>query len=250
MNANNIRSYCLENQIELNGLLASTFDDENFDFVVQIVSHAVNLARAGTPGAHDLIAGLAQSDDTNLESARYFENLLTEAFAAWFLETHQEARIAAIESKSHVLRSPHARNPGKSCDLMAEMRGKIAYFEVKDCSIDFLPSRTTGSRGYTPASDKAKRRWLEKQVRECLNKGANYLLARLPVWESSSCAGLDAIRQVLCEHRMIQTNHARINVPFSVPDWFRGIFLIKRNGHVFVSVTETLNLNTNQEQPS
>ncbi|HBJ82872.1 MAG TPA: hypothetical protein DDZ88_03150 [Verrucomicrobiales bacterium] len=250
MNVQNIRSFCVEQQIPISPLFASKLQGDQFDFVVEIVSHTVNLARLGIPGAFELVHGLAQADDSNLELDRSFENSLTEAFAVWFLETRQGAKIKAVEARSLPVRSPHARNPNKSCDLMAEMNSHDIYFEVKDCSLDFGPSRTTGRRGYTPASDKDTRKWLEKQIKECFNKGANYLIARLPVWESSSCSGLDAIRQVLCEHEVVSQDCASVEMPFQIPAWFKGVFLIKRYGHVFVSVTQKSRIDTSNELPS
>lgn len=212
--------------------------DDLRDFPVKIISFIIDLAEAGIPGAKELIESLAQCHDSNLESERLFENTLTEAFACMFLEQSCAMKIQAIENRRHPLRSPHARNSNKSCDILATQGKDHLYFEVKDCSIEFNVSRIAGLRGFTPASDIEKRVWLEKRIKDCFDKGANYLIARLPVWESSSRSGIEAVRDVLHEYELESDSQARIQVQFAVPEWFKGIYLIKKIGCVFVSVVQ------------
>jgi hypothetical protein len=238
MNSAKIKSFYSENGVLIKNKLESSLDNGDGDFTIEIISFIVDLADAGVPGARSLLSSLAKCTDGNIASEREYENLLTEAFAAWFLERKQGAKIQAIEARDFPLHSPHARNLEKSCDLHIELGGALCYCEVKDCCLDFENSRVTGRRGYAVTSDKKKRKWLENRIKDCLKKGASYLIARAPIWESSSRSGLDAFTQILCEHTMDSPLRARIQVAFKVPAWFQGIFLIKRIGHLFVNVEQ------------
>lgn len=207
------------------------------DFAVTLLDYIVDMSQSGVHGAHDLIQTIASADGATMEAERIYLNSLTEAFGAWFLAINLKAKIIKLESRSNPIRSPHARNPKKSCDALVEIDGHEIYVETKDFSVDFERAFQSGIRGYPPATDQSKRSWIENKIKNCLAKGANVLVARLSTWKpvGSSAPAEDFLVEVLAQHNRLSVNHAEIEVGFVVPKWFHAVYLIKRG--VFVKVT-------------
>ncbi len=208
------------------------------NFAAEVVAHVVQQAIRNTPGAEDLIRTVANADKQDGMAERGFLNALTECFGSWFAEKKLGQVVQEIESRSKPIRSPHARNPNKSCDLRSRGAVRDLFIEIKDYSVDFERSSKAGIQGFTPAHSGEKREWLEKKLKESFQKGANILVARLSTWRSLTRQQTDddVIAEILAQHHRLEANQACISVSFSVPSWFEAIYLIKRSAYLKVTV--------------
>jgi hypothetical protein len=228
-----LESFCVEHKIPIGAAVREAFLDRHF--AAELIAFAISLAKAGVPGALEQVKNVVASETSNADLQRQYENKLTEVFAAWFLSTKRGYHVKAIETKACPIRSPHALNVNKSCDLLVEHGSNEVFCEVKDFSSELLRRYNSGKRGYDPASDKQKRSWIEEKIQESIQKGAQYLLARLPVWESAETTGVEAIQAILGSHTVQSPSEITIEVTFAIPDWFKGVYLIKPAAYVHVS---------------
>ncbi len=66
------------------------------------------------------------------------------------------------------------------------------------------------------------------------------MIARVSTWTPRGRAVAEdkIIKEVLFDYHDVSQNEAEIVVRFAVPDWFKGLYLVKRQGHVFVRIKE------------
>ncbi len=235
--ATNITNFCTANQIKIGSHLRARISEP--DFATEVIEHVVQKALNQVPGAKDLVRTVAKLDGSKTEIERKFLNHITECFGTWFLEMKLGHQITEIEARTNPIRSAFARNKAKSCDIRSRDTSEIdRYVEIKDHSVDFERMRRSGLRGFPPATNLEKRKWLERKLKESFAKGANILLVRTSVWmrRNGQQSVEDSILDILGKHQRISANHVKIRVNFTVPAWFEATYLIKRTAHVKVTV--------------
>lgn len=182
------------------------------------------LVRQKVIGAEELLSSIKNA------YGRKFENLMTEAFSIYFISNKLKLKITHIEGSRKIL-SPY-RAKEKSCDIKCEnLNGETFYFEVKDCCKDTIRSELAGIQGYTPSSGSEIRCWISNKVYEAIQKGANYLIVRIPVSYPSrkepSSSDID--------FEIFLTDEPQDEIPVDlsvdIPSFFRGIYVIKPFGH-------------------
>ena len=192
----------------------------------EILQSLENLGADGVLGAKELFTSIGNA------SGQQFDNLMTEAFATHFLSAELKLKVTEIEGTQKIL-SPH-RVKEKSCDIKCEDHNGIElYFEVKDSSRDAIRAEMAGKRGYTPSSGSEIRNWISNKVFEAIQKGANYLIVRIPVLHADGEG--PSLSDIDFEIFLMNEPQAEIPVRISIdiPSFFQGIYVIKRSGHNF-----------------
>ena len=118
--------------------------------------------------------------------------------------------------------------------------GNNIYFEVKDLSSEVLSEHPHGAdpslTSLTPKLPSEKRIWIIRKTNEAINKGANYLICRIPVWSSPGRPGLGVrwLCQLFPIEKRLGQREFKIRFKRSLPDFFNGIYLIKNIRHILI----------------
>lgn len=112
-----------------------------------------------------------------------FESHFNEIVGVHFLETQLNYKVLSVEIKSQPIISPYSKN-NKSCDILASDGNQNIYFESKkSLSQDLRPRTISGDfEHFTPISHNEIHQWIRNKLYEANQKGADYLLIRVPFW--------------------------------------------------------------------
>lgn len=205
------------------------------DLPSAIIDTLLELEGRKIPGADFLVKALLETR-RSVEQSYQSESLWTEGFAVWFAKHKLGFEILEIERDGSI-KSPYRRKP-KSCDILcANPQGDHIYIETKDRAGDFLKIQNSWLAVYTPQTDEEVKSWLANRVFDCFEKGANLLIARIPVYHPSwrPMQDSDINFEVFSDHNL------RTEIPLRLsetpPPHFSGLWIIKNGAEVFYSVT-------------
>jgi len=191
------------------------------------------LVAQSIPGAVSL---LSRFDLVEREYDRVrHDNVWTEGMAIWFVQEELGFYVSAIEEDGNLI-SPNASGL-KSCDIQCKDKaGSTVYIEVKDSSSDTLKAQKAGLRGYAPQCPSKIVRWLSNQVYDSVQKGANLLIVRFPVFQHMGRPiARDDLEKTVFGCARGQTEIS-VRISCDIPAWFRGIWVIQRDLHAFYTV--------------
>jgi hypothetical protein len=150
-----------------------------FAYAVKHFSHII--------GVRELLAELAnvdrEPDEENTHNGeRRYHNCLVELHGCYFVHRCLGMEIEDVEYNGHTVISP-GRSGNRSCDIKGHKNGIGYYFECKDSSWEivhrepFYDSYITTPKTYTGC-----KAWLEERMLAADEKGADFLLAKIPIW--------------------------------------------------------------------
>jgi len=173
-----------------------------------------------------------------------FESDLNEIVGVWFLETQLKYKVLEIEIISQPVFSPHCKNK-KSCDILANDGFQNLYFESKmSMSQDLRPRSKLGEfESYTPISNIEIREWIRDMLYEANQKGANYLLIRVPFWTPMRIRSDEEkiklwISRTFDKNEQISENVFRIKLDRLILNVTKGFYIIFPHNFIKVEVCQ------------
>ncbi len=230
-----IQTYYSENGIEVIGPLAKAIATDEFK-ALRYVEHAIEQL-ASVPGMGELLRDLARIQKDGNEGERIYYNSLTQLHAAGFAHKELKLRVLAVESRSQQVLSPRKAGD-KSCDFKASDGSREYFFETKDASAETMSqSRYDGAIHYTPMGEEEIGPWIVKRCREADEKGADYLICRVPVWvsgwEEEEQEFYDKwIRKVFKVKAQPAKHKVVIAKPEGLSGQFKGVYIVKAFGYL------------------
>jgi hypothetical protein len=220
-----------------NGALREDLDEDNemgLDYLAYAIANYHTL-----PGIEENVRALAQICESDFDKEREYNNRLTEFMGLWFVSEVLQERIVALEAHS-----PH-RPAGskKTCDLKSESAGVATYYEVKDFSSEILTQVEVdeGVTAFSPGHPHKINRWIEGYVKNCVQKGANFLLCWAPSWHVRGRPKLTAdwVKRIYPNFSALGGSRFSVTHGMSLPLTFRGVFVMRRDEHLFMEFRPT-----------
>ena len=230
-----VETYYSENEVEVIGPLAQDILSGNFR-VLRHVEYAIDHL-ASVPGMGELLKDLARFEKDGNDGERIYDNWLTQLHAVGFAHKKLKLQILAVESKSQPVFSVR-RIGDKSCDFKASDGSREYFFETKDASSETMSQSQDGdSIDYTPMGKEEIGPWIIKRCREADEKGADYLICRVPVWgrgwEEEEQEFYDKwVRKVFKVKTQPAKHEVIISKPEGLSDQFKGVYIIKAFGYL------------------
>jgi hypothetical protein len=241
-NAQIIESYLNERRIKATGYLAEAMVKGNW-WQLQFVAFAIkqlpqldNLA--------EKISELARIEKGNNEAWSRYYNLHFEFVSIWFVADGLGLTVVEVESHSHKIKSPNGKS-GKHCDVLAKHGSNALYFEAKDFSAETLSldphPKLPNVFFFPPAHPHDVRKWIESQIRQCVKKGANFAICRVPSLglPRTPMFGRRWVEEIFPMHKRIAKREYHIETSKSIPSFFRGVYLIGERRHLLLRFTST-----------
>lgn len=232
---NTIRKYYQGKNVNIVGLLKNDIEESN-EKALRYIKYAIkNLLRVN--GVQQLLEDIAQVVKPGNEGERIYYNSLTELHAIYFVHNSLKLKILEVESKTNTVLSPN-RKGNKSCDIKATDSARDYYFESKDASSEIMTSyEDKGHTFYTPMDDDEIRKWVIRKGKEADEKGANYLVCRVPVWVTDAGQAKrdfynEWVMRVFEIKKKISGNSFVITLPIRLSPNFEGIYIIKEFGYL------------------
>ena len=230
-----IQKYYHDKNVNIIGLLKNDIEENN-EKALRYVKYVIkNLL--GVEGVEQLLEDIAQVDKSGYEGKRIYYNSLTELHATYFVHKSLKLKIVEVESKTNTVLSPN-RKGDKSCDIKATNSVRDYYFESKDASSEIMTSyEDRGHTLFTPTDDDEIREWVIRKSKEADEKGANYLVCRVPVWVNDAGRAKrdfynEWITRVFEIKKKISRNSFVITLPIRLSSNFEGIYIIKEFGYL------------------
>jgi hypothetical protein len=200
---------------------------------LRIYAYAVSKL-ANIPGIAALLSELASVDRDPREEEthsgeRRYHNLLVELHSSCFVHKNLGMKIVDVEYSGHSVLSPN-RVGNKSCDIKAERRGEPVYFECKDSSYEIVSQQPFyDAHVTTPKTAEGCAAWLMDRLRDSDDKGADYLIAKIPMWSRYRGRRRDVewIAKVLPSSR--QVNRKLYELPIEGAQFrnVKGVFILQ-----------------------
>jgi len=192
------------------------------------------------PGMGELLRDLARIQKDGNDGERIYDNSLTQLHAVGFAHKELKLQIVAVESKSQQVLSPR-RTGDKSCDFKASDGSREYFFETKDASSETMSQSQDGDFiDYTPMGEEEIGPWIIKRCRDAEEKGADYLICRVPLWvrgwEEEEQEFYDKwIRKVFKVKAQPAKHEVIISNPEGLSDQFSGVYIIKAFGYLRIT---------------
>jgi hypothetical protein len=185
-------------------------------------------------GVEANISALASIPVTDFDKEREYDNRLTEFMGLWFVSDILKQRIVALEAQS-----PHrAAGSNKTCDLQSDAEVGAIFYEVKDFSSEILTQQQVdeGITTFNPGLPHKIKPWIEGYVQNCVQKGANYLVCRVPAWHVRKRPKLTAdwVKRIYPNFSPIGAHSFSVAHGLTLPASFRGVYVIRRDEHLFM----------------
>lgn len=139
------------------------------------------------PGIPELLSNLANigrapDEEKTHEGERGYHNNMVELHGCYFIHQGLKMEIKDVEYDGHFIHSPNCIG-NSSCDIKGHLNGNDYYFECKDSSKEIVKQEPFYDVFITsPRTNYGNREWLEEQMQAADKKGADYLLAKIPLW--------------------------------------------------------------------
>jgi len=230
-----IETYYQESGIEIIGHLAEDIAMDGFKALRHVEYAIAQLATV--PGMRELLRDLARVEKDGNDGERIYLNSLTQLHSVGFSHKELKLQVLAVESKSWAVLSPR-RIGDKSCDFKASDGGRGYFFETKDASAETMSqARYGGAIHYTPMGEEEIGPWIIKRCRDAEEKGADYLICRVPVWvqgwEEEEQEFYDKwIRKVFKIKEQPSKHEVIISKPEELSSQFKGVYIIKSFGYL------------------
>ena len=235
-----IAKYYDERKINIGTYLAKDIEKKNY-YALRYVRYAINNL-AQVQGMHCLLSELAQfKDDSAIPNERYreYHNKIMELHCAYFVAKQLGLSITKVESHRTKVKSPY-RVGEKSCDIRASNETDDYYFEAKDCSVELVTQyEKDGLVHVKPMDEEKVYMWITGKCEEAIEKGANYLCCRTPMWvDYRPRKYYRWVKEVFPDIRTIAPQEYQISLPLNdIPAFFKGFYIIKAWGFMKFHVT-------------
>jgi hypothetical protein len=197
--ARTVNNYYKGKGIQIQGHLKCEMTNRRvLKFVAYACKRAENIL--GMPRLLEKIVKIPARDNRTYEQ---FHNLLVEFHMLKFAEKQLRIIILEVEHESHQIFSPRRKKNTLSCDMLGLMNRQQVYLEAKDSS-----SETKNAEEYhgfmmsTPKNAYQHLQWIRNKVYDAEQKGADYLVCKVPMWLKFSetshdwmCEVFDDVRQ-------------------------------------------------------
>jgi len=178
--------YTKRNGIKLEGHLKTDVEESNYkalEYVIYAIDNFGNNAKL-----KEKIQNLALERGANKNDIkRNYHNQLAEFHALYILTKRMGYNFVDFDIKSNKTYA----NADTNCDLLIEKHGLKSFVEVKDCSGETLSTYSDGNyEHFTPKIPEELERWIKPQIKKADKKGADFLVIRVPVWQSEPSSNL------------------------------------------------------------
>ena len=215
---------------------------------LRYVAHAIKHLKH-VKGVQHLLSELAHITDdsgsdqqTKITRYREYHNKLMELHGMFFVNQQLGFLIKEVESFHSKVIAPN-RIGNKSCDLCACNGQNIFYFEAKDASSEITSQyEQNGFTYYEPMSEEKISIWITEKCSEAIEKGANYLCCRVPMWMSPDEDKRPGkyfrwAKTVYPDLQKIAPNEFQVSLQLEyIPSFFKGFYIIKSWGYLKFSV--------------
>jgi hypothetical protein len=119
----------------------------------------------------------------------------------------------------------------------------VLYFDAKDFSAETLSlyphPRISGVSFFEPAHPRKIMRWIENQIKECVAKGANFAICRVPPMglPETPVFGRRWVTEIFPMHKQVAKREYDIKTSKNVPSFFHGVYLIWKRRHLLLRFT-------------
>ena len=231
-----IQKYYCNKKINVIGPLRDDIEKGNeraLRYVGYVIKDLLN-----TKGVEELLKDIAEINISGKEGKRIYYNSIMQLHAIYFAHSTLKLQILEVESKTNKVLSPYRKKSNKSCDIRAKDSAREYYFESKDASAEIMTSYKL-KKGYyfCPMSEEDIQNWIIRKTKEADEKGANYLICRVPVWVPNVGKTEDEfydtwIRKIFEIKEQVSRNAFIIALPCQLSPSFEGIYIIKSFGHL------------------
>ncbi len=175
-----IQKYYKKNNISPLGRLKEDINNRN-EKALRYIDYAIkNLLNV--VGIKDKLREIALIKKSGNEGERIYHNSIMELHDMFFVHNVLKLNILEVDSRTNDILSPY-RKIERSCDIKACDATDTYYFESKDASSEIMTVyQKNGGEYFTPTDDNKIERWIANKSKEADEKGANYLICRVPVW--------------------------------------------------------------------
>lgn len=222
---------------------------KKLNFTDKLLHCVHNLAESGVAGADELLAQLESTEWERKDYSVKLQSIWSEAFGIYVAMNELGYDVLKIESEKNKrtgkVLSPYRLNKNKSCDLKCKDRsGSCIYIEVKNDNRDML-LLDKAPHGTTLSGSEDLKQWLAKQVADSIEKGANLLFARIPVWKTGN--ETDPKSDICFElfHSYEPQDELPLPLKEDPPEFFQGIWFLNRDSSVFMKVSKSANRHNN-----
>lgn len=193
-------------------------------YLAFVLNHHTHL-----PRLVPLVQSIASIPKGNYVAEGNYLNRLTELMAIRFVSTILKHNLVELEAVS-----PHrSANTPKTCDIKTKNPDGIeTYFETKDESSVIISQKEEPKDPrfscISPKLAKALENWINGRVNDCIQKGANYLVARAIAWQVNGALKFttDWVDAVFPNNSQIDHITFKVALKSQPPDWFKGIYIV------------------------
>ncbi len=176
--------YIKSNKMKLGGCLKLDVEKKNYK-ALQYVIYAIDNFR-GNAKLKKKIQNLASrrgNNENENDIKRNYHNQLAEFHALYILTEKMGYNFIDFDVRSDKIYA----NTNKDCDLLVEKSEYKIFVEVKDVSSEIMSAYRNE---YTPKIPEVLGKWIKRQIKKADNKGADFLVVRVPVWLSEHPSNL------------------------------------------------------------
>lgn len=242
-----IDKYYRERGVELGSYLAQDLVKRNAR-ALRYVSYAINNLEC-VKGVRYLLSELALITNSGINEQndpyREYHNKIMELHSLYFVNQQLGLLITEVESKRTKVKAPN-RIGNKTCDLCAYDGQDTIYFEAKDASSEITSQyEKNGYTHFEPMSEEKINMWITEKCKEAIEKGANYLCCRVPMWMSPDESKRPNkysrwVKTIYPDAQKIAHNQFQIDLKLdTIPFFFRGFYVIKSWGYLKFNVVRS-----------
>lgn len=214
------------------GALYADLTEDN-EYGLEYLAFAITNYSA-IPLVGDNIKAFAELGVSDFDKERQYNNRLTEFLGLWFVADVLKEKVVALEGISP--HRPHGSK--KTCDVQSIAGGEEKFYEVKDFSSEILTQVDVGEgiTVFNPGLPNKIKPWIEKYVQNCVEKGANYLICRVPAWHVRMRPKLTAkwVQRIYPAFNAISGHGFEVVHGLSLPETFRGVYVVRRDEYLFM----------------
>lgn len=199
-------------------------------------------------GVSELLDNIALIKKRGNNEERMYHNALTEFHSIYFVQKILKYSILEVESQSNKIYSPFRSKEKLSCDILATDGKDKFYFEIKDLSKETITQyKSDGHIFFYPQDEEDIEKWLHQKCKEAMDKGANFLISRVPVWraydeDESTYFKSTWIKKVFKNYFTYEgkiSDKVFLAKPlFRLNNSFKAVYLIKRNGYLKIELVK------------
>ena len=234
-----IESFLNEYRIKATGYLAEAMAKGNW-WQLQFVAFAIKQLPQ-LDNLPEKISELATIEKGDNEAQSRYYNLHFEFVSIRFVADGLGLSVIEVESHSHRIKSPNRKRG--HCDILAKQGSGALYFDAKDFSSETLSwdphPKLPNVFFFPPAHPREVKKWIESKINQCVNKGANFAICRVPSMclPETPMFGRRWVEEIFPIYKRISKREYHIETDKSIPSFFRGVYLVGERRHLLLRFT-------------